>query len=96
MRRLRVALAEARRTRGHRPGEARMSYPQATQLPRRARRGNGRLRMECLDQHWFMSLEDARRKLEAWRIEYNEVRPHSSLGNLAPSEFVRARQGAPA
>ncbi len=57
---------------------------------------NGRLRTECLDQHWFMSLEDARRKLEAWRIEYNEVRPHSSLGNLAPSEFVRARQGAPA
>ena len=54
---------------------------------------NGRLRAECLDQHWFMSLEDARQKLEAWRTEYNEERPHSSLGNLAPREFVRSGQG---
>ena len=53
---------------------------------------NGRLRAECLDQHWFMSLEDAKEKLEAWRIEYNEVRPHNSLGNLAPGEFVRSGQ----
>ena len=51
---------------------------------------NGRLRAECLDQHWFMSVADAREKLEAWRVEYNEERPHSSLGNLAPSEFARA------
>lgn len=54
---------------------------------------NGRLRAECLDQHWFMDLADAREKLEAWRREYNEERPHSSLGNLAPSEFVRSGQG---
>ncbi len=47
---------------------------------------NGRLRAECLDQHWFMSLTDAKEKLEAWRIDYNEARPHSSLGNLAPNE----------
>ena len=54
---------------------------------------NGRLRAECLDQHWFMSLADARDKLEAWRIDYNEARPHSSLGNLAPGEFARSGQG---
>jgi putative transposase len=54
---------------------------------------NGRLRAECLDQHWFMSLEDAREKLEAWRAEYNEERPHSSLGNLAPGEFARSGRG---
>jgi putative transposase len=54
---------------------------------------NGRLRAECLDQHWFMSLEDAREKLEAWRTEYNEERPHSSLGNLAPGEFARSGRG---
>ena len=54
---------------------------------------NGRLRAECLDQHWFMSLADAKDKLEAWRIDYNEARPHSSLGNLAPGEFARSGQG---
>ncbi|HZZ43977.1 MAG TPA: integrase core domain-containing protein, partial [Tepidisphaeraceae bacterium] len=43
-----------------------------------------------------MSMEDARQKLEAWRIEYNEVRPHSSLGNLMPNEYVRRSQGVPA
>ena len=44
----------------------------------------GRLRAECLDQHWSVSLADAKDKLEAWRIDHNEARPHSSLGNLAP------------
>ena len=55
---------------------------------------NGRLRAECLDQHWFMSLQDTKEKLDAWRLDYNEARPHSSLGNLAPGEFVRRGQGA--
>jgi putative transposase len=41
-----------------------------------------------------LSLQDASRKAEAWRREYNEQRPHSSLGNLAPSEFASAGQGA--
>ena len=45
---------------------------------------NGRLRAECLNAHWFLSLDDARRKLEDWRREYNEVRPHSAIGNKAP------------
>jgi putative transposase len=48
---------------------------------------NGRLRRECLDQHWFESLEEARRTLELWREDYNQQRPHSSLGMLTPAEF---------
>jgi putative transposase len=43
-----------------------------------------------------MSLDDARGKIEAWRVDYNQQRPHSSLGHLTPSEFVRNRQGNPA
>ena len=45
---------------------------------------NGKLRAECLNQHWFMSLDDAVRKCEAWRRDYNEVRPHSAIGNKPP------------
>ena len=40
---------------------------------------NGRLRQECLNEHWFMSLRDAQDKIEAWRGHYNETKPHSSL-----------------
>ena len=54
---------------------------------------NGRLRAECLNENWFLSLEDAQEKLESWRDHYNELRPHSSLGNLAPGEFARQSQG---
>ena len=53
---------------------------------------NGRLRDECLNVTQFMSLDDARTKIEAWRVDYNLRRPHSSLGHLTPSEFVRNRQ----
>jgi putative transposase len=49
---------------------------------------NSRLRDECLNEHVFVSLEDARRKIEQWRIQYNRERPHSSLGYLAPEEFA--------
>ncbi len=49
---------------------------------------NGKFRDECLNEHWFLSLEDARRTIEEWRIDYNENRPHSSLGNLTPKEFA--------
>jgi putative transposase len=49
---------------------------------------NGRLREECLNQSWFLSLDDAREKVETWRQEYNSNRPHGSLGNLAPEEFA--------
>ena len=45
---------------------------------------NGKFRTECLNTHWFMSLDDARTKMEAWRRDYNEVRPHSAIGNKPP------------
>ncbi len=45
---------------------------------------NGRFRVECLNQHWFMSLEDARQKMEAWRRYYDEERPHGAIGQKAP------------
>jgi putative transposase len=53
---------------------------------------NSRLRDECLNVMQFMSIEDARAKIEAWRIDYNRYRPHSSLGHLTPSEFIHNRQ----
>jgi putative transposase len=49
---------------------------------------NGRLRDECLNVQVFVSLHDARQKIEAWRINYNKHRPHGSLGDLTPREFV--------
>ena len=49
---------------------------------------NGRLRDECLNEHLFRSLAAARRIIEAWRRDYNTVRPHSSLGGMAPAEFM--------
>jgi len=49
---------------------------------------NGRLRDECLNTHWFLSLADARAKIEAWRRHYNESRPHTSLGWITPKEFA--------
>ena len=52
---------------------------------------NGRFRDECLNEHWFISLAHARRIIEAWRIEYNTERPHSSLGNRTPQEFAIER-----
>jgi putative transposase len=54
---------------------------------------NGKFRDECLNEHWFMGLEHARELIEAWRIDYNHVRPHSSLDNATPEEFARAHAG---
>jgi putative transposase len=51
---------------------------------------NGKFRDECLNEHWFLSLYEAREKVEAWRVEYNRERPHSSLQNLTPEEFRRS------
>ena len=51
---------------------------------------NGRLRDECLNTHWFLSLEDARAKIDAWRRDYNESRPHTSLGWMTPIEYASA------
>ena len=52
---------------------------------------NGRFREECLDQSWFTSLPEARRVIEAWRLDYNEHRPHTSLRMRTPAAFAAAR-----
>ncbi len=49
---------------------------------------NGSFRDECLNAHWFLSLGDAIEKIEAWRNEYNCFRPHSSLNQMTPVEFI--------
>ena len=56
---------------------------------------NGRFREECLNTNWFLSLEDAREKIEAWREDYNESRPHMSLGYLTPLEFASIAEEIP-
>jgi putative transposase len=49
---------------------------------------NGRLRAECLNASWFLSLADARERIEEWRCHYNEDRPHTALGGLTPRAFA--------
>jgi putative transposase len=49
---------------------------------------NGSVRRECLSQHWFISVEDAQRTLDLWKEDYNNHRPHSSLGRIPPAEFL--------
>ena len=49
---------------------------------------NARFRQECLNEHWFLTLEDTQRKIEAWRRDCNAERPHSPLGNVPPAEFA--------
>jgi len=51
---------------------------------------NGKFRDECLNEHWFQSLAHARSKIAAWRIDYNQNRPHSALEDLTPAEFAAA------
>ena len=53
---------------------------------------NGSFRDECLNLHWFLSLQDAKEKIESWRDEYNTFRPHSSLDDLTPREFAKRWQ----
>lgn len=53
---------------------------------------NGRLRDECLHGYPFASLAEAQTIIEAWRLDYNQRRPHSSLGHLTPNEFIAQRQ----
>lgn len=56
---------------------------------------NGKFRDECLNQHWFMDLADARSLIEGWRCDYNTVRPHSAIGNQTPHAYARqCQQGA--
>jgi len=49
---------------------------------------NGRLRDECLNVNWFLSLDHAREVIGQWQEDYNSIRPHSSLGRLTPVEFL--------
>jgi putative transposase len=55
---------------------------------------NGRFRQECLDQHWFETLQEARQTIEKWRREHNESRPHSALCNETPEAFKENWQQA--
>lgn len=49
---------------------------------------NGGFREECLNTHWFLSLYDARQKIESWRVDYNHFRTHASIGDVPPAEFA--------
>ncbi|GGF67653.1 hypothetical protein GCM10011338_19840 [Alteromonas lipolytica] len=50
---------------------------------------NGKFRNECLNQHWFRTLDEARCEIDLWREHYNNVRPHSSLNFLPPVEYAK-------
>jgi len=56
---------------------------------------NGRLRVECLNTHWFLSLANARTKIEAWLRDHRESRPHTALGWLTPVEYTVSTAGKP-
>lgn len=56
---------------------------------------NGKLRDECLNEHWFESVAHARELVESWRVDYNEVRPHYSLGNKTPDEYAAELAASP-
>jgi putative transposase len=53
---------------------------------------NDKFRKECLNDNWFLSLQEAQAGIEDWRRDYNEVRPHSTLNNLTPMEWLRNQQ----
>ena len=53
---------------------------------------NGKFRDECLNEHWFLTLQEAQLVIEVWRREYNEERTHSSIGDVTPLEFIRNYQ----
>src|SRR4051812_45658303 len=55
---------------------------------------NGKFRDECLNEHWFVTLADAKATIEAWRVDYNGVRPHSSLAGRTPQQFAAMTEGA--
>jgi len=55
---------------------------------------NGKFRDECLNEHWFVNLVDAKDAIERWRVDYNTVRPHSSLNGATPEQFARITEDA--
>jgi len=56
---------------------------------------NGSFRDECLNTHWFLSVDDAKEKIEAWRRDYNGFRPHSALDNMTPTEYRKKQFKTP-
>jgi putative transposase len=50
---------------------------------------NGKFRDEHLNEHWFQTLQQARVAVASWRLDYNEIRPHSSLGRIPPAQFAQ-------
>lgn len=54
---------------------------------------NGKFRDECLNEHWLLNMVDAQIVIEAWRLDYNLVRPHSALEGRTPDQFVSSRRG---
>jgi putative transposase len=56
---------------------------------------NGSFRDECLNANWFFSLEDAQEKFDMWREDYNAFRPHSSIRDLTPNEFIERSENNP-
>ena len=54
---------------------------------------NGKFRDECLNEHWFASVAEAQALIEAWRVDYNTVRPHSALAGKTPEQFARFTEG---
>ncbi len=55
---------------------------------------NGKFRDECLNEHWFLNMVDAQIVIEAWRLDYNTVRPHSALDGRTPDQFAQLSKGA--
>ena len=53
---------------------------------------NGKFRDECLNEHWFLTLQEAQGVIEAWRQEYKEERTHSAIGDVTPMEFIQIHQ----
>ena len=56
---------------------------------------NGSFRDECLNANWFFSLEDAQEKFDIWKEDYNNYRPHSSLGDMSPNEYIEMNENSP-
>jgi len=53
---------------------------------------NGKFRDECVNEHWFLTLQEAQVVIDAWRREYNEERTHSTIGDMTPMEFIKHHQ----
>ncbi|WP_423794610.1 integrase core domain-containing protein [Maribacter arcticus] len=56
---------------------------------------NGSFRDECLNANWFFSLLDAQEKFDIWREDYNNLRPHSLLGDMSPNEYIEMTENSP-